>query len=219
MSIAISIYDIFAFTIPGLLYLFVINEWLRTLNYSNIDLLQLNLVAQWVLLVLLAYLAGQVLDFVGLRLWVRLWYRQPDEERAYKKFLTIRPDEKTNFSPHQWSMLFAVIQREDCATAERIDRNIAIRILLRNASFGLLIYSVLQFYLSFRAAFLLTNFLSAIFLLALSFASLRKSDYYNILLYNSIFQQAALYGKNLQEVMTAVRNQTAKKSRGGREKP
>ena len=213
MSIVISIYDIFAFTIPGLLYLFVINEWLRTFNYSKMDLFQLNLVVQWVAIMLLAYLVGQVLDFVGLRLWVRLWYRQPDEERAYKKFQTIRPDEKTNFNPSQWSILFALIQREDHVTAERIDRNIAIRILLRNVSFGLLLYSFLQIYLSFQNTFSLPNFLCAFFLLAFSVASLRKSDYYNILLYTSIFQHAALYGRNMQEVMINVRSKPSMKSR------
>jgi len=212
MSIAISIYDIFAFTIPGLLYLLVFNEWLRVFGYSNIDTLQINFSSHWVPIILLAYMTGQLLDFVGLRLWVRLWYRVPDEERAYQKFLAVRPDEKTNFKPSQWSMLFTVIQREDRATAERIDRNIAVRILLRNVSFGLLIYSFLQFYLSFSSAFSISNFLAAICLITLSIASLRKSDYYNILLYSNIFQHAALYGKNLQEVLAAVRNKKQRKS-------
>jgi hypothetical protein len=219
MSFAISIYDIFAFTVPGLLYLFVINEGLRILNYSKIDLSQLNLVAQWVVIVLLAYIVGQIFDFISLRLWVKLWYRLPDEERAYyKEFRDSRPDNETNFNPKQWSTLFALIQREDHITAERIDRNIAIRGLLRNVSFGLLIYSLLQFYLSFQAAFSLANFLLAICFLVLSFISLQKSEYYNTLLYTNIFQHAALYGKNLEEVMQSIRDTTPKKSQARRGK-
>lgn len=213
MSFAISIYDVFAFTVPGLLYIFVINEWLCILNYTKIDLSQLNIVTQWVVIVLLAYIAGQIFDFVSLRLWVRLWYRLSDEERAYKYFLERKPDKEINFNPKQWSTLFALIQKEDHITAERIDRNVAIRILLRNVSFGLFIYSILQFYLSFHAAFSLANFLLAICFLALSFISLAKSDYYNILLYTSIFQHAALYGNNLQKILTTVRGNALRKSR------
>jgi hypothetical protein len=144
---------------------------------------------------------------------MRLWYRVPEEERAYKKFLTIKPEEKIDFNPGQWDLLFAVIQREDRSTTERIDRIIALRIMLRNVSFGLFIFSLLNFYLTFQLSFSLPRFMEAIGLFALSLVSLRRADYYTILLYTSIFQHATLYGKNLREVLNAVRNEKPKKSR------
>jgi len=42
MSIVISIYDIFAFTIPGLIYLFVFNELFRVFGYPNFDVVSWN---------------------------------------------------------------------------------------------------------------------------------------------------------------------------------
>jgi hypothetical protein len=213
MSLAVSIYDVFAFTIPGFLYLFTFNELLRILGYSNLDVVNINFSSYWLPIILFAYLTGHLMEFVSLRLWMRLWYRVPEEERAYKKFLTIKPEEKIDFNPGQWDLLFAVIQREDRSTTERIDRIIALRIMLRNVSFGLFIFSLLNFYLTFQLSFSLPRFMEAIGLFALSLVSLRRADYYTILLYTSIFQHATLYGKNLREVLNAVRNEKPKKSR------
>lgn len=213
MSLAVSIYDVFAFTIPGFLYLFTFNELLRILGYSNLDVVNINFSSYWLPIILLAYLTGHLMEFVSLRLWMRLWYRVPEEERAYKKFMTIKPEEKIDFNPGQWDLLFAVIQREDRSTTERIDRIIALRIMLRNVSFGLFIFSLLNLYLSFQSTFSLMHFMEAIGIFALSLVSLRRADYYSILLYTSIFQHAALYGKNLREILNTVRNEKPKQSR------
>ncbi len=212
MSIAVSVYDALAFTVPGFLYLFVFNELLRTLGYSNLEVGKADFSSYWLPMILLAYVTGQLMDFISLRLWVRLWYRVPDEERAYNKFLTIRADEKVDFNPKQWAILFTVIQREDRPTAEMIDRSIAVRVLLRNISFGLFIFSLLYFYLTFYSTFSPHHLIEAVCLLIFSFVSLQKSDYYNILLYCHMFQHATLYGKNLQEVLNAVRTEKPKKS-------
>jgi hypothetical protein len=213
MSISVSIYDLFAYTIPGFLYLIILNELFRLLGYSYWDLSNLDFSKYWLPITLLAYLTGQMLDFVSHRLWIKFWFRIPSEERAYKIFLTISPEEKIDFNPKQWPLLFSVIRKEDRATAEMIDRNIAISIMLRNISFGLLLLGLLNLYMAFQPIFSLNHLLIALGTIVLSIISLQRSDYFNILFYRTVFNQAILYGKNLQEILSVVRNEKSKNSK------
>ncbi len=106
-----------------------------------------------------------------------------------------------------------MIQREDLATTERIDRIIALRIMLRNVSFGLCIFGLWNLFLTFQSTFSLPHLFEAIGMFVLSFMSLQRSDYYNVMLYSNVFRHAMLYGKNLREILNVAREEIPKKKR------
>jgi hypothetical protein len=54
VSITLGIYDIFSYAIPGILYLFTLNEGLRLLRLPFVDISQLNNNSHLVLLGLLS---------------------------------------------------------------------------------------------------------------------------------------------------------------------
>lgn len=211
MSITVSIYDFFAYTIPGFLYLYTLSEFLRVLGFSDLNLSTIDFVNYWLPTVILAYISGLLMQFVSYRLWIKLWYRSLAEERAYKLFFAIRPEDDIEFNPEQWPLLFTLIRREDYKTAEIIDKNMATSIMLRNISFGLLLYSILNLYLTFQSVFSLLHLLLAVSMLSFSYISLRRGDYFGMMSYNIVYQHAAYYGKNMNEILATVRE--AKKSR------
>jgi len=213
MSIAVSIYDLFAFTIPGFIYLFTLNDLLKALGFSSLSLATIEFSQYWLLIVLLSYLTGQLMQLVCSRLWIRLWYRTTAEERAYKVFTAIYPEKDVEFDPKQWSLLFTMIRREDRPTAEMNDRNMATSIMLRNVSFGLLLFGLLNIYIAFQFVFSLSHLLVAFIMLLLSYISLRRGDFYRVMFFNNIYQHAMYYGKNLNEIVTSIRNAKMSKSR------
>lgn len=206
MSVSIGIYDIFAYAIPGFLYLYAFNNILRLLKLPHVEeLVAINSTAALGLLFLAAYLAGHLMDFISHRLWVRIWYRGHGEERAYSQFLETKPGRNVKFDPKQWSLLFSVIRHNDHETAEMIDKLKATSIMLRNVSFGFLLLgsiAILEIFFSMFSWQAL--FLSMVYLL-FSVIALRISDRFNLSFYTIIYQQALLYGKNLEDILLAGR--------------
>jgi hypothetical protein len=212
MSIAVTIYDVFAFTIPGFIYLFTLNEFLRVLEISNLDSLTIDYSKYWLPLVLLSYLTGQLMQFVSYRLWIKFWHKTSAEIRAYNEFRTMCPEENVEFNPKQWPLLSTVIRRIDRATAEMNDKNMALSIMLRNVSFGLFLFGLLNLYTAFFPIFSLQHLLTAFCMMIFSYFSLKREDYYGVMHYRIIFQHALYYGKNLPEIITAIRKtETTKK--------
>ena len=60
MSVSLSLYDVFSNIVPGLLYLFTINELLRVFNKSQVDLLQASTSGQIIFLILAAFMLGHL---------------------------------------------------------------------------------------------------------------------------------------------------------------
>lgn len=212
MSIAVTIYDVFAFTIPGFIYLFTMNEFLKVLRISSLDPLAIDYSKYWLPLLLLSYLTGQLMQFLSYRFWIKFWHKAPAETRAYNEFRTMCPDEKVEFNPKQWPLLSTVIRRIDRATAEMNDKNMALSIMLRNVSFGLLLLGLLNLYMAFLPVFSFQNLLMALCALVFSYVSLRREDYYGVMHYRIIFQHALYYGKNLPEIIATIRKTETMKS-------
>lgn len=213
MSISLSIYDVFSFTIPGFLYLYTFDILLRTLGYPNLRVASIDFAIYWLPIVLLAYLTGQLMDFFSNRFWAQFWYRASGVKRAYEGLLAIKPDDKIQFHPREWSLLLSVIRRQDPSTAEFIDRDMAISVMMRNVSFGLILFGLLNFYMAFPVTFSPVHLLGGIGLGVLSFISLRKADYYNTMFYSLIFLHAIQYGTNLDQILEAVRGKTPKRAK------
>ncbi len=73
MSFTLGLYDLFANLIPGFIYLFIFNETLRELGFAYFDVTQIDNVPYFLLLAMLAYLVGHVMDYLAHHLWERVF--------------------------------------------------------------------------------------------------------------------------------------------------
>jgi hypothetical protein len=215
VSITLGIYDIFSYAIPGILYLFTLNEGLRLLRLPFVDISQLNNNSHLVLLGLLSYLVGHLFDFISHSVWYRRFYPGRSAERAYTSFKAysgLKPD----FDPHQWSILLSVIRHDNMEVCNTIDKSKATSIMLRNVSFALFLLTIVFAVSAFTSGFSLVYFLGAIATLVSSIVSLRRGDNFNQWFYRLIYQQSLVYGSSLKEVLDNNRSQKTKDEKPAR---
>lgn len=202
MSITLGIYDVFSYAIPGLLYLFAFNEGLKLLNLPSVDITQLDNVAYLFLIGLLSYLVGHLFDYISHHVWYRRFYPGKSAERAYSSFVNYS-DLESDFRPHQWPMLLSVIRHHDMGVCNTIDKNKATSIMLRNVSFALFLLTIIFLVSAFSSGFSAGFLITAVGMLIGSIVSLRRSDNFNQWFYLLIYQQSAIFGSNLQEIINS----------------
>lgn len=204
MSVSIGIFDLYSFMIPGLLYLFVLNETARVMKLGYFDFSQLkdNL---WlgVGILAIAYIFGHTLSSLTFRIWFRLFYRHERSQRAYEKFKESNPD--VNYRHESWGILMAVIRRDNPDIAQRIEKNIVDAIMFRNVSFGFMLFAVVQLITGFSTVFSVTIIAAIILASLMSGLAIRQSNKYDSWFFNSIFEHAITFGRTTEEVTSALK--------------
>ena len=61
MSITLGVYELFAYTIPGILYIYIANEFLKLFGLSHIDYHQINDLFSIILVITIGYVVAQML--------------------------------------------------------------------------------------------------------------------------------------------------------------
>lgn len=210
MSISLGIYDVFSYAIPGMMYLFMFNEFLRLLHLPHMDITILKDSALLLLLGLISYLIGHLFDHISHEIWYRTWYPKGQAiEQAYAKFRGT-PGVKADFDVNQWSVLFSVIRQNNPELAVTIDRNKATAIMLRNVSFALALLAIVSLINLIATSFDISSGLAVIVAALGSRVSLLRSDKFNVGFYSVIFEQSLLYGNNLAEVLYNVKIRSEK---------
>src|SRR5688500_4240619 len=86
MSIAFGIYDFFSYTVPGVLYILVANQFLVLLKLPSIDINNVNAnIGSALLWVVISYVVGHLMDSFAIRLYY-LINKFHAETRAMKGF-------------------------------------------------------------------------------------------------------------------------------------
>ncbi len=208
MSINLGIYDVFANIVPGLVYLYVLNEYLRAFNRANLDLSSTYNLPQFLLLIILAYLVGYIMDYVSYHLWFLRFYSRHEECMAYQQFKERYPELDVVFVPEQSSLLFTIIRQKSQQLADSIDKNKVVSLMLRNTSFALILLLPLELYFAFANRFnifdLTVNFLMAIGSVIGSLIALRQAERFDHYFYRLIFENAALEGKDLKSIVSKI---------------
>lgn len=204
MSINLGIYDIFANIVPGFVYLYVLNEYLKASSQPYYDMSSSNNLPQFFLLIVLAYLVGHVMDYVSYRLWFLRFYSKFEERTAYRQFKERYPELDVTFVPEQSSLLFTIIRQKNYQLADNIDRNKVTCIMLRNASFALILFLPLKLYGAFANGFNLVSFLLAFGSVVGSIITLRQAERLDHYFYRLIFENATLEGKNLKSIVAKI---------------
>jgi hypothetical protein len=205
MSIRVGLYDFFAYTIPGGLYLFTIAYLGIILGWVKIDFQILdNLsVIQIGLLIALSYLIGMILEPIA-KQWHRIFKSKGLSQKVLNGFKEKHTDLDIKFRSEDWAVLLAYLRRENFDVAAEIERYNVTSIMLRNISLSLILLAILQI-----VEFIQTNFTWYFVLFAvLIFASImagRGSTKFQAWFYSLIFE--AITARSLEVSDLVVRKQ------------
>lgn len=194
MPIRIGIYDFFAYTIPGVFYLFTIAYLCTTLGFLTIDLQSLNdlSVVQAVIAAVLAYTLGLILDPIA-GLWHQLFKTKSASKAVLDNFKERRPYLEINFQPSDWAILLMYTRRQSTDMAYDIERPNVTRIMLRNISLSLMILSVIQAAHLIHSRFFVRDLISTIALAAASTIAGMQGAKFNRWFYSAIYESAVAH--------------------------
>jgi hypothetical protein len=201
MAITLGVYDLFAFTIPGILYLYIANEFLKLFGLAHIEFQQINNIISAVLIMTVGYILAQILELPA-RNWRR--WRQIGESpaKAIEKLKTNHPNTKIDFSTQDWSfLLYGLIRRYHLESATAIDRDGALSMMLRNISFGLLLYALFQFVSFLLNGYLVEHLVFTLLAFVSALSAKRKSQMYNQWFYDSIYEIGLSHGSSVDKII------------------
>ncbi len=222
MSISLSIYDVFANLLPGLVYLFAINEFIKSIGYKGMDVSTLPSSAQTIGILFIGYLLGHLFNALTYNGWYLLFYRESsyhdrnnmksDSGKALTSLRNQYPDlDFGNFMPRDSDILFSALQVNNKDLAERIEITRVTAIMMRNVSFGLFIFGMVEIIYAVRDASL-NNILIVLACVIASRLSLTQTAKYYHWFFKDVFRIAALYGKSSSEVVNKLRGEPNPKS-------
>jgi hypothetical protein len=215
MSISLSIYDVFANLLPGLVYLFAINEFIKSVGFKGMDVSTLPSSAQTIGILFIGYLLGHLFNALTYNGWYLLFYRessehdrnnmQSDSGKALTSLRKQYPDlDFGAFMPRDTDVLFNALQVNNKDLADRIEITRVTAIMMRNVSFGIFIFGMVEIIYAVRDASL-TNVLVALACVVASRLALSQTAKYYHWFFKDVFRIAALYGKSLSEVVNKLR--------------
>jgi hypothetical protein len=226
MSINLGVYDFFAYIIPGLLYLYVFNEFLRSIGFKFVDIttwLQPGQAPNSIFtipLLILAYIVGQIFDILAFRFYLEFIYRLrhkrkiPDKQLQYLK--ERNPNLDIRFESKDWTIMFTLLRGRNVEIARIIDKYQVDSIMLRNIAFGLLLLSVIDIGMFFSTG-LWTWFVVALVIFLFSLLAINKSNQFRTWFYTAIFEASLEYGRSLKEVTEySIRKNQTQRSKVGK---
>src|SRR6185436_1715773 len=172
MSITLSIYDVFANLLPGLVYLFAINEFIKSVGFNGMDTSALPASAQTIGILFIGYLLGHLFNALTYNGWYMLFYRDSsrhdrnnmlsDSGKALQSLRNQYPDlDFGAFMPRDSDILFSALQVNNKDLADRIEITRVTAIMMRNVSFGIFIFGMVELIYAVRDASL-GNILAAL---------------------------------------------------------
>jgi hypothetical protein len=190
MSIKLGLYDFFAYTLPGGLYLSVVAYGAAIFGLIVIDLNSLGTLSfvQIVILVAVAYFISFVFDPFA-KYWHRLFKGGKGyTRRVYDNYTSSHAAFEFKLPPDDWPVMLAYIRRENIEIAGDIERLNVSRIMMRNVSLGLAFLTVLQSIQCLRTNFLPLDAALLIVFAAGSVLCGRQGATFQAWFYQSLYQ-------------------------------
>jgi hypothetical protein len=203
MSITIGIYDLFAYTLPGFLYLYVIYEFLDITRIVNINIIKLIVKAnllEVLLIAVAAFLVGQIFD--GAAHWFVF-----DVVQKYKTSQALldrikQRDSRVDieFEAKDWHLLLILLRQRNLDVAQTFDKHEADSIMFRNISFMALLNSLVM-----AAGAVMEHsgyWIGVIISLFICVVSARRSRTLHGWFFEGIFLASLEYGRNIEQVLS-----------------
>lgn len=213
MSISLSLYDFFANMIPGLLYLFMLNELLRSLDARHITLSDINSTAQVLATLVIAYILGHLFNTFSFKPWYKLFIRKYDDKMALETINNLYPELKLGFASKDSDLLFIALQTKNKELADRIEVSRVNAIMMRNISLGLFLLGAVELLNFGRHPQEYLYLVLGISCVVFSMVSIRQAARYYQWFYRDIFKSAAVYGDSLKSVLNYLRKDVGTKSK------
>ena len=224
MSITLGIYDLFSYLIPGMFYLYVFNEILRSvgLNHFQISVgIQQSQSLSIILLVpilLGAFVIGHILDPISQRFFnflYRISGRLTYPRRSLQEINERHPILNVRFQPKDWDILLSIIRQRNIEMARILDKFQADSKMLRNIAFGLIFLSLTQITIFFSTKDF-ANLLNALGEITLFYFAISKSNQFYLWFFSDIFKASLEYGSDLVEVIEYTTKKKGAKEKIGR---
>ncbi len=201
MSINLGIYDFFAYLVPGLMYLFLLNEFSSRIGLSSYNLTQLNLdfgIAG--MIVLAAYVIGHLFDVFAQWFCYKLLTPKSLSATVLETLQAQYPHLNICFEPKDYHLLFVLLRERNLSFSEILDRFEANSILLKNVSFASILFALLQLSTLF-GGFSVVNLLLFLGGISVCWLAFRSSKMYHTWFFLDVFEASLAYGTNLQDVL------------------
>jgi len=211
MSVSLSLYDVFSNIVPGLIYLFTIQEVIKLFGKSNVDILQMSTSGQVLFIILIAFVLGHLFTTFTYEWWYRVFVKAYEDTSALEKVKSRFPDLKLNFRAVDSELLFSVIQSHNRTMAEKIEGFRANAIMMRNISFGLFLIGLVEFTNFFLNNFAIGYLVIVIVCFVSSGIALRGATRFYDWFYRDIFRVSSIYGSSYLEVIRRFRKELSTK--------
>lgn len=210
MSIAIEIYDFFSYLIPGTLYLYIFNEFLRSVGWKYVDMQnwlkpdQAPDTVVFIPVLVMGYILGYLISPIAHRLFRKPIYQLRDKRKVYKRALdelkSKYPDLDIQYEAKDWDILFQYIRQRNLEMAHILDKFNASNMMLTNIALGIFLLALLQvglFLSNYERVYLLNSFGAIV----LSSLALYSSNEFRMWFFSGVFMSALEYGKTVKEVI------------------
>lgn len=210
MSINLGLYDLFANTVPGMLYIFVFAQILDVLGIYHFDLTLIDTSAKVLAIALISFVFGHIFNAFTYRGWYKLLLRQYHaEDVALKQLTSGRTGQLySGFSPGDAKIIFAVIQNRDLRLAERLEASRANSIMMRNISFATFLLSVDQIIRLIRFGFEWRFVIFTLAYILFSWMALKRGANYERWFFRDVFRTAVGYGDSLSAIIKKSRTKS-----------
>lgn len=209
MSIRIGVYDFFANTIPGGLYLgiftYILISW-GILPSTILPPLSFELI---IVIIVIAFILGSLMAPIS-RVWFRLFKPKDLSMKVLSEFNSLHSElgAKIEFRKGVWAILMTEIRRNDPNAIDVIERYSATNIMLNNFSFGLIMLSLSELLLYLRSHWII-DLVIGISALVFSIISGRESVMFKEWFFLAIYQTASTLEQPTSE--TKKRKQPSRK--------
>lgn len=137
MAIRISLYDFFAYTVPGVFYLLVVGFAAVVFGLLPADWSAFNDLSLTALIILVGagYVVGILCTAVA-QYWSRLFRSRKQSRIAFREFASEHPWLRVYFEPADWDILLRLLKMSSEEAAADIEHLNVLSIMMRNISFG-----------------------------------------------------------------------------------
>lgn len=192
MSIKLGIYDFFAYAIPGgivttaILFLLIKHLGLA-IDFGNLSIIE------FIVLVTLAYLIGYTNDFIARKTWYKIFHRKNLYETTIADFNKRNPAIEVLLHEMDRYITFSFIKKQNLEMAQDIDKLNVQNIMLRNSSFGVLLFAIIFGVEFFLSGYSLIYAIASVFCLVMSVILVRESIKFASWFYQSIYQNLVAF--------------------------
>lgn len=207
MSFTVGIFDFFSFTIPGFLYVFVINEICKVAGISSIDLFHIDDATTLILVAGLAFITGLLMNRIA-KQWYKFWIRKPMDAEALEYLRKHYPDLNIEYRPGDWAIIFSALKQDHFEVSNQFEREEAMSQMLYSLSLSFFLLFFLEIFYSIYFHSPSYLFVSAI-ALAASISAMHSSRSFTFWFYRDVFRQGLLYGNSITALLSTVRKKNA----------